>query len=62
MLATTVPTCPADLTGDGVVDADDFFLFLSFFAAGDPRADINGDGVIDTDDFYDFLDLFAQGC
>ncbi|MCC5786027.1 MAG: hypothetical protein JJU33_04920 [Phycisphaerales bacterium] len=58
----TAPACPADLNKDGVVDADDFFLFLQFFAAGDPRADINGDGVIDTDDFFEYLDLFAQGC
>ncbi|MCC5786029.1 MAG: hypothetical protein JJU33_04930 [Phycisphaerales bacterium] len=62
MLAATVPTCPADLNNDGVVDADDFFLFLNFFAAGDPRADINGDGVIDADDFFEYLGLFAQGC
>ncbi|MCC5786028.1 MAG: hypothetical protein JJU33_04925 [Phycisphaerales bacterium] len=62
MIAATVPTCPADLNNDGVVDADDFFLFLHFFAAGDPRADINNDGVIDADDFFDYLNLFAQGC
>ncbi len=56
------PTCPPDLNGDGVVDADDFFLFLSLFAAGDTRADFNNDGVIDADDFFLFLNLFAQGC
>ncbi|MCC5786713.1 MAG: hypothetical protein JJU33_08445, partial [Phycisphaerales bacterium] len=49
------PTCPPDLNGDGVVDADDFFLFLSLFASGDPRADFNNDGVIDADDFFAFL-------
>ncbi|MCC5785665.1 MAG: hypothetical protein JJU33_03070 [Phycisphaerales bacterium] len=54
--------CVADLNGDGVVDADDFFLFLQLFASGDPRADINGDGVIDADDFFGYLALFAQGC
>ncbi len=53
---------PADLTGDGIVDADDFFLFLSLFAAGDPRADFNNDGVIDADDFFAFLSAFAAGC
>ncbi|MCC5785532.1 MAG: hypothetical protein JJU33_02390 [Phycisphaerales bacterium] len=56
------PTCPADLNGDGVIDADDFFLFLSLFASGDSRADINGDGVIDADDFFGYLALFAAGC
>ncbi|TVS03952.1 MAG: hypothetical protein EA423_07895 [Phycisphaerales bacterium] len=54
--------CIADLNGDGVVDADDFFLFLQLFAAGDMRADINSDGVIDADDFFAYLTLFAQGC
>ncbi len=56
------PTCPADLNGDGVVDADDFFLFLQWFADADPRADINNDGVIDADDFFEYLGLFAAGC
>ncbi|MCC5785063.1 MAG: hypothetical protein JJU33_00005, partial [Phycisphaerales bacterium] len=56
------PTCPPDLNGDGVVDADDFFLFLQLFADGDPRADFNNDGVIDADDFLAFLNDFAQGC
>ncbi|TVS09044.1 MAG: hypothetical protein EA423_00570, partial [Phycisphaerales bacterium] len=60
--ATPSPACPADLNGDGVVDADDFFLFLQLFANGDPRADINNDGVIDADDFFAYLGLFAAGC
>ncbi len=54
--------CPPDLNNDGVVDADDFFLFLSLFAQGDPRADFNNDGVIDADDFFAFLSAFAAGC
>ncbi len=56
------PACPPDLNGDGVVDADDFFLFLQLFAAGDSRADFNNDGVIDADDFFAFLTAFAAGC
>ncbi len=56
------PTCRPDLNGDGVVDADDFFLFLQLFAAGDARADFNNDGVIDADDFFAFLNAFAAGC
>ncbi len=54
--------CVADLNADGVVDADDFFLFLSLFADADPVADMNADGVIDADDFFLYLNLFAQGC
>ncbi|TVS07585.1 MAG: hypothetical protein EA423_03760 [Phycisphaerales bacterium] len=59
---TGAPSCPPDLNGDGVVDADDFFLFLQLFASGDPRADFNNDGVIDADDFFAFLNAFAAGC
>ncbi len=55
-------SCRADLNNDGVVDADDFFLFLQLFADADPIADINGDGVIDADDFFEYLALFAAGC
>ncbi|MCC5785748.1 MAG: hypothetical protein JJU33_03495 [Phycisphaerales bacterium] len=61
-LGVDAPSCPADLTGDGVVDADDFFLFLQLFAAGDSRADFNNDGVIDADDFFAYLSAFAAGC
>ncbi|MCC5787524.1 MAG: dockerin type I repeat-containing protein [Phycisphaerales bacterium] len=61
-LITDGATCPPDLNGDGVVDADDFFLFLQLFADGDPRADFNNDGVIDADDFFAFLNAFAAGC
>ncbi|MCC5787727.1 MAG: dockerin type I repeat-containing protein [Phycisphaerales bacterium] len=61
-ISTGGPTCRPDLNGDGVVDADDFFLFLQYFADGDPRADFNNDGVIDADDFFIFLNEFAQGC
>ncbi|MCC5786480.1 MAG: VCBS repeat-containing protein [Phycisphaerales bacterium] len=57
-----VDICIADINGDGVVDADDFFAFLALFAAGDLQADINGDGVIDADDFFEYLALFAAGC
>ncbi len=57
-----VNKCSVDLSRDGVVDANDFFLFLSLFAAGDSRADFNNDGVIDADDFFAFLAEFAAGC
>ena len=55
--------CPADLDGDGGVDADDFFLYLDAFAARNlPVCDIDGDGGCDADDFFAYLDLFARGC
>ncbi len=61
-VAPVASPCIADLNADGVVDADDFFLFLQLFADADPRADFNNDGVIDADDFFAFLAAFAQGC
>ncbi len=54
--------CPADIDGDGDLDAKDFFAFLDLFAAGDARADITGNGVIDANDFFAYLDLFVAGC
>ncbi|MCC5787952.1 MAG: hypothetical protein JJU33_14760 [Phycisphaerales bacterium] len=54
--------CRPDLNGDEVLDAEDFFLFLQYFEAGDPRADFNNDGVIDANDFFIFLNEFHLGC
>jgi len=54
--------CPADITGDGSVDADDFFAYLDLFASGDNRADLTGDGTIDSQDFFALLDLFIETC
>lgn len=61
-LAIMREPCPADITGNGVVDADDFFAYLDLFAAGDPRADLDGNGVIDSADFFLYLDFFVLGC
>ncbi len=54
-------SCPADIDGDGDLDAKDFFAYLDFFASGDDRADIDNDGDIDAEDFFAYLDLFANG-
>ncbi len=59
---TWVAACPADLTGDGRVDTNDFFAFLSIYQAGDPLADFTGDGEVDTNDFFAFLGAYQQGC
>jgi len=56
------PACPVDLTGDGLLDADDFFAFLDLFGAGDSAADLTDDGLLDADDFFEFLNQFAAGC
>ncbi len=54
--------CPADLTGDGVVNTQDFIAFLGAWSAGEPIADWNNDGVINTQDFVAFLGDWAAGC
>ena len=55
-------SCPADIDGDGDLDAEDFFAYLDLFVSGDDGADIDGDGDIDAEDFFGYLDLFAAGC
>ena len=62
LLAAVDPGCPADIDGNGVLDAGDFFAFLDMFASNDPDADLTGNGIIDVNDFFAFLDLFAAGC
>ncbi|MCA9302688.1 MAG: hypothetical protein KC996_01050, partial [Phycisphaerales bacterium] len=54
--------CPADFTGDGVLDVFDVFAFLDAFNAGDAAADITGDGVFDIFDVFGYLDAFTAGC
>jgi len=48
-VATTVCVlpCPADFTGDGIVDGADLGLLLNAWSAGGGPFDLNGDGVID---------------
>ena len=53
-------TCPADYDGDGTLNSDDFFAFLSDFFAG--NADFNDDGLTNSADFFDFLSAFFAGC
>lgn len=58
----TIGGCPADLTGDGVIDFGDYLEFLNLYDALDPRVDYNMDGVIDFLDYLEFLNYFDAGC
>ncbi len=52
--------CAADVTGDDLVNTNDFFAFLALYQAGDSLADFTGDGDINTNDFFAFLAAYAQ--
>lgn len=60
--STTTAVCPADLTGDGVVNFFDVSVFLSVFASSDPIADFTGDGNYNFFDVSAFLTAFGEGC
>ncbi|MAO24606.1 MAG: hypothetical protein CMJ35_15180 [Phycisphaerae bacterium] len=56
------PACPADLTGDGMLNFFDVSAFLSAFGAMEPIADFTGDGMYNFFDVSAFLSAFANGC
>lgn len=60
----TVPAdiCPADLTGDGVLDVFDVLAFLTAFGQQDQAADFTEDGSFDIFDVSAFLTAFNTGC
>jgi len=57
-----VNNCPADMTGDGVLDFFDISGFLSAFSSQDPVADFTEDGTFDFFDISAFLTAFSAGC
>jgi hypothetical protein len=60
VISGDIEPCAAELTGDGVVDFEDFEAFMSAFDAG--VMDINDDGQTDFDDFLGFFNAFDAGC
>jgi len=56
------PPCPADLDGDGLVTARDFWMFVRYYRYSDSRADVNGDGRVNFNDFYAFFEAYFHGC
>ncbi len=55
-------SCPADLTGDGVLNFFDVSAFLNAYNAMDPAADFTNDGVFNFFDVSAFLNAFNAGC
>jgi hypothetical protein len=62
VLVPDTGVCPADLTGDGVLDFFDVSAFLNAYNAMDPAADFTGDGVFNFFDVSAFLNAFNAGC
>ena len=58
----SIPMCPADLTGDGLLNFFDVSAFLSAFAQQDPAADFTDDGAFNFFDVSAFLTAFSAGC
>lgn len=54
--------CPADLTGDGLLDLSDINAFVAGFVTQDPIADMNGDEIFDLADINAFVASFIAGC
>ncbi len=57
-----IDNCPADLSGDGVLNFFDVSAFLSAYSSGSALADFNADGNQDFFDVSAFLSSFIAGC
>jgi hypothetical protein len=49
------------LTGDDLVEFDDFLAFFNAFDTSAPEADVNADCVVDFADFLAFFNAFDAG-
>lgn len=56
------PSCPADLTNDGLLNFFDVSTFINAFSSNDPIADFDSNGVINFFDVSDFIAAFTAGC
>ena len=57
-----VPTCPADINGDGELNVLDFVVFQLLWQAGDAAGDCDANGIFNVLDFVCFQQLFVDGC
>lgn len=74
--AINPPSCPGDVGGeggaegsDGVLDNNDFIVYIGWFFGADARADVgsegaaeSSDGNFDNNDFVVFINRFFAGC
>ncbi len=55
--------CPADITGEGTLNLQDVFAYLTLFNAQDPSADLSAPfGVFNLQDVFAYLAEFNAGC
>ena len=54
------PACPADATGDGIVDVLDLLVVIGAWGTSDLAADVNDDGIVDTLDLLAVLDAWGS--
>ncbi len=60
--ATAVDACPADLTGDGIINSADLNAWILAFNTQAPGCDVNGDGQCTPGDFNAWVNAQQQGC
>jgi hypothetical protein len=56
--------CPSEMTGDGLIDINDFIQFNSAFGNSCTNCpeDLSGDGMVDVNDFLILNSSFGQPC
>ena len=54
------PECPADLTGDGLVDGADLTSLLGAWGASGSSADLDGSGTVDGGDLTILLGAWGS--
>ena len=51
------PSCPTDLTGDGMTDVEDLVTLLNNWSS--PMADVDGSGLVNVDDLFALLNAWG---
>ncbi|MBL4698320.1 MAG: hypothetical protein JKX70_05760 [Phycisphaerales bacterium] len=62
MTGVCVTFCPADFTGDGILNFFDVAAFINAFAAQEASADFTNDGLWNFFDISMFIQAFSEGC
>ena len=55
-------SCPADFSGDGVLNFFDISKFINAYSSDDQLADMTQDNALDINDVFAYLELYGKGC